>query len=207
MKSHCFPIEGPGGKDAVALSTEIKSTHEDSKALAFTMKELASSSVSFLVCVLASGRFAVLAQNLADARDLPFGLYTKRVLRDVPTISRHSSLPPEIQPFAFSRNTALGQRACVVIGGVAPFSLRLDPQQPPGERWRQQRNYEVRQAGHREHRHSDAGEGFGRGHRQLHVRGHQRPRHRQLHRDARRPRWGRCSVEFGQRTTYREIPD
>ncbi|XP_049276092.1 titin-like [Rhipicephalus sanguineus] len=70
--------------------------------------------------------FAVVVKNLADARDFPFayGLSTERVRRDALTGSKHSSFPPEIQPFAFSRNTALGQRAtvaCVVIGGAGPF--------------------------------------------------------------------------------------
>ncbi|KAL1480034.1 hypothetical protein MTO96_051373 [Rhipicephalus appendiculatus] len=87
-----------------------------------------------LVGVLVNHGLAVFAENRGDTRDLSFlnALYTERasllaterVRRDALSGAQHSSFPPEIQPFAFSRNTALGQRAsvaCVVIGGAEPF--------------------------------------------------------------------------------------
>ncbi|KAH9364295.1 hypothetical protein HPB48_008467 [Haemaphysalis longicornis] len=51
-------------------------------------------------------------------------LASPRPMRIQRSVSRFQPSTPEIQPFVFSRNIALGQRAsvaCVAVGGLAPF--------------------------------------------------------------------------------------
>ncbi|KAH9364301.1 hypothetical protein HPB48_008461 [Haemaphysalis longicornis] len=83
--------------------------------------------ITFLVCLEIHKVLAVTptqscgqsAETLESTRKQRCGRQT----RDV------NSKPPEIQPFSFSKNSALGQRAsvgCLVVGGTAPFRFHWE---------------------------------------------------------------------------------
>ncbi|KAK8765880.1 hypothetical protein V5799_007338 [Amblyomma americanum] len=85
---------------------------------------------SFLACFIVSAGTIVLPESSHEERQFP-SVNTGYEGRAPPTEQRPRrnapaahALIPDIQPFSFSKNTALGQRAsvaCVVIGGQGPF--------------------------------------------------------------------------------------